>query len=192
MAIIQIAPVPPSHPHVDRFNSEDLIGFRNGNSNLYRYVEDAPLNGTDPLGLSSSGAGSKGELIAEWVQFGATVLSGAATAAQIVLPESRALTLGGSFMTYISVDPNPDTNPLQGAEASISGLLGLGSLEFPPLAFPAAALSMISSIDKNIQYVVIPLAVEAALPGASLAEPIDKLMRRTAWNHGGRRAWACQ
>jgi RHS repeat-associated protein len=35
---------------VGRFISEDPIGFKSGDSNLYRYVGNSPLNGTDPSG----------------------------------------------------------------------------------------------------------------------------------------------
>jgi RHS repeat-associated protein len=41
-------------PQAGRFLSEDPIGFSGGDSNLYRYVSNSPLNGTDPSGLSSS------------------------------------------------------------------------------------------------------------------------------------------
>lgn len=33
-----------------RFLSEDTIGFEGGDANLYRYVGNSPLNGTDPFG----------------------------------------------------------------------------------------------------------------------------------------------
>ena len=35
----------------ERFISEDPIGFGSGDGNLYRYVFNSPLNGTDPSGL---------------------------------------------------------------------------------------------------------------------------------------------
>lgn len=38
-------------PNVGRFISEDPIGFKGGDANLYRYVENSPVNETDPTGL---------------------------------------------------------------------------------------------------------------------------------------------
>jgi RHS repeat-associated protein len=38
---------------VGRFDSEDPVGFAAGDSNLYRYVENDPTDGTDPYGLQS-------------------------------------------------------------------------------------------------------------------------------------------
>jgi RHS repeat-associated protein len=38
-------------PIVGRFISEDPIGFAGVDTNLYRYVSNSPLNGTDPTGL---------------------------------------------------------------------------------------------------------------------------------------------
>jgi hypothetical protein len=38
-------------PGVGRFISEDPIGFDGGDTNLYRYVGNSPLNYTDPSGL---------------------------------------------------------------------------------------------------------------------------------------------
>jgi RHS repeat-associated protein len=37
-----------------KFISEDPIGFGGGDSNLYRYVFNSPLNGTDPSGLQTA------------------------------------------------------------------------------------------------------------------------------------------
>ena len=39
-------------PQIQRFISEDPIGFVSGDFNWYRYVWNSPLNLTDPLGLS--------------------------------------------------------------------------------------------------------------------------------------------
>ena len=39
------------HPGLQRFISEDPIGFRGGDVNAYAYVGNTPLNTTDPLGL---------------------------------------------------------------------------------------------------------------------------------------------
>jgi RHS repeat-associated protein len=39
------------HPVLQRFISEDPIGFAGGDSNLYGYVSNDPVNGTDPSGL---------------------------------------------------------------------------------------------------------------------------------------------
>ncbi len=38
-------------PYSGRFLSEDPIGFKSGDFNLYRYVKNRPLNARDPLGL---------------------------------------------------------------------------------------------------------------------------------------------
>ena len=39
-------------PHLGRFTSQDPLGFAAGDSNLYRYVGNAPLTARDPLGLA--------------------------------------------------------------------------------------------------------------------------------------------
>ncbi len=41
-------------PESGRFLSQDPLGFDGGDANLYRYVSNSPLNGTDPSGLTSS------------------------------------------------------------------------------------------------------------------------------------------
>jgi len=43
------------HTDLQRFISEDPIGFDGGDLNLYAYVRNAPLDLTDPLGLEISG-----------------------------------------------------------------------------------------------------------------------------------------
>jgi RHS repeat-associated protein len=40
------------HPGLQRFISEDPIGFEGGDTNLYAYVANAPLDSTDPSGTS--------------------------------------------------------------------------------------------------------------------------------------------
>jgi len=42
-------------PHLGRFVSQDPLGFDAGDSNLYRYVGNAPLTSRDPLGLAGDG-----------------------------------------------------------------------------------------------------------------------------------------
>jgi RHS repeat-associated protein len=44
-------------PATGRFIGEDPIGFRAGDTNIYRYVGNSPLNGTDPTGLWGEGIG---------------------------------------------------------------------------------------------------------------------------------------
>ncbi len=43
------------NPQTGRFISEDPIGFDSGDINLYRYVNNSPLNYTDPSGLCPCG-----------------------------------------------------------------------------------------------------------------------------------------
>ena len=43
-------------PLLQRFISEDPIGFRGGDTNLYAYVKNDPLNSFDPLGLQEQGS----------------------------------------------------------------------------------------------------------------------------------------
>ena len=42
------------HPQLQRFISEDPIEFEGGDSNLFAYVQNAPINYIDPLGLIGS------------------------------------------------------------------------------------------------------------------------------------------
>lgn len=41
------------NPSSKRFTQKDPIGFAGGDANLYRYIENDPINSTDPLGLRS-------------------------------------------------------------------------------------------------------------------------------------------
>jgi RHS repeat-associated protein len=45
------------HPTLQRFVSEDPIGFESGDTNLYAYVENNPLRYVDPLGLDKRDKG---------------------------------------------------------------------------------------------------------------------------------------
>jgi RHS repeat-associated protein len=56
-------------PLVGRFISEDLIGFAAGDTNLYRYVGNSPVNAIDPMGLFGIlwPAAAIGYLILVWV-----------------------------------------------------------------------------------------------------------------------------
>jgi len=40
-------------PGIGRWLTQDPIGFRGGDSNLYRYCDNSPVNHTDPSGLDS-------------------------------------------------------------------------------------------------------------------------------------------
>lgn len=42
------------NPDTGRFLSEDPIGFYGGDTNLYRYVNNDPVNFVDPSGLSDA------------------------------------------------------------------------------------------------------------------------------------------
>jgi RHS repeat-associated protein len=46
-------------PTLQRFVSEDPVGFAGGNANLYGYVDNSPTNADDPLGLWSPAAHDK-------------------------------------------------------------------------------------------------------------------------------------
>ena len=41
------------HPRLQRFIAEDPLGFSGGDLNFYAYVNGSPMNGIDPLGLTS-------------------------------------------------------------------------------------------------------------------------------------------
>jgi RHS repeat-associated protein len=49
-------------PISHRWLSQDPLGFDAGDSNLYRYVNNAPTNGTDPSGMQTNGLGGQGGL----------------------------------------------------------------------------------------------------------------------------------
>ncbi|NOS81042.1 MAG: RHS repeat-associated core domain-containing protein [Nitrospira sp.] len=42
------------HPRLQRFIAEDPIGFSGGTTNIYEFVENNPMNISDPLGLESA------------------------------------------------------------------------------------------------------------------------------------------
>jgi hypothetical protein len=57
-------------PGVGRFISEDPIGFDGGDTNLYRYVGNSPLNFIDPFGLFAQGCGCASNAIDPLNAFG--------------------------------------------------------------------------------------------------------------------------
>lgn len=65
-------------PRTGRWLSVDPIGFAGGDSNLYRYVNNDPVNGTDPSGLAE--AGSWEEAIATTAYYGAWINPGTSLA----------------------------------------------------------------------------------------------------------------
>src|SRR5205807_984521 len=46
------------HPGLGRFLSEDPTGFAGGDSNIFRYCGNDPVNGSDPYGLLDGSGGS--------------------------------------------------------------------------------------------------------------------------------------
>ncbi|MAZ48558.1 MAG: hypothetical protein CME65_08340 [Halobacteriovoraceae bacterium] len=53
MSVAVALKIPDSHynPSTGRFLSEDPIGFISGDTNLYRYIQNDPINFLDPFGL---------------------------------------------------------------------------------------------------------------------------------------------
>ncbi len=54
------------HPGLQRFISEDPIGFTGGDVNLYAYVQNAPVGYRDPLGLELVGMTIGGTFFGGW------------------------------------------------------------------------------------------------------------------------------
>jgi hypothetical protein len=57
-------------PSIGRFLTEDPLGFRSGDINLYRYVRNSPLNATDPSGLIGRTVqlgGGEAQAYVEWL-----------------------------------------------------------------------------------------------------------------------------
>jgi RHS repeat-associated protein len=81
-------------PKLQRFISEDPIGFAGNDTNLYSYVFNSPTNLVDPFGLSASSVGRcflKGLLIGA---AGAVVVAGAAVALTTLGVPAVAITIG--------------------------------------------------------------------------------------------------
>lgn len=53
---------------VGRFASEDPIGFAAGDANLYRYVENEPIDSNDPSGLQHAGPGDAPGWVWKWLK----------------------------------------------------------------------------------------------------------------------------
>ena len=56
------------NPQLQRFISEDPIGFLGGSTNLNTYVGNSPLSGIDPNGLTVRVAGGNPQNIADYVK----------------------------------------------------------------------------------------------------------------------------
>lgn len=55
------------HPRLQRFLSEDPIGFESGSFNLFSYVRANPVSFTDPLGLQDQWHGHNDPAFRDWV-----------------------------------------------------------------------------------------------------------------------------
>ncbi|MEQ1627965.1 MAG: RHS repeat-associated core domain-containing protein [Nitrospira sp.] len=55
------------HPRLQRFLSEDPIGFESGSFNLFSYVRANPISFTDPLGLQDQWHGHNDPAFRDWV-----------------------------------------------------------------------------------------------------------------------------
>jgi len=51
------------HPRLQRFISEDPIGFKGGDINIYGYAQNDPMNGIDPLGLETGAVTTQSSLL---------------------------------------------------------------------------------------------------------------------------------
>jgi len=103
------------HPGLQRFISEDPIGFAAGDSNLYAYVMNGPLNAIDPLGL-------------EPITISAAAAAGIVCAAGAVAGDVVVLAVNGRKTTWGQL----------AAGAGIGCVGGIGVLAAYAAAVPAA------------------------------------------------------
>jgi RHS repeat-associated protein len=113
-------------PDVGRFTTKDPIGYAGGDSDLYGYCLDDPVNGVDPWGLESDGAGKR------------IIISGATGAGWGAI---RGASAGAPGMVA------------GGIAGLTTGLLKGAVLEYPPLreGIDAAKQWAVDTQDANIE-----------------------------------------
>jgi uncharacterized protein RhaS with RHS repeats len=137
------------HPQLQRFISEDPIGFLGGDWNLYSYVRNNPVRYIDPLGLATFG-----------VQ---------------IQTSGGGIGHGGSFTSGIVIDDRGqvgfiDTVGLGGSgQTSLAGvsvvgqLAGLNAATIQALAGPGGSAEITVAAPIPVGGVVIPAAGQAGV-----------------------------
>lgn len=109
-------------PVAGRFISKDPIGFAGGDVNLYRYVQNNPVNWVDPSGLAAQfavifgGAGHVG-LAGGSLQTGISC----DTSGKICIKSIRCKTLGPGFYGNLGIGASAGTGSLSDGESSSNG-----------------------------------------------------------------------
>ena len=169
-------------PGVGRFISEDPSGFAGGDTNLFRYVGNDPLDRVDPSGLTAkwAGYGGKGSVpAAGWGAYG-LLASGAISPANSFTGKSER---GVPFVEFLvtrsssgAITPQsslPDTRSLSGYDRVSLGVHGTlsiaGAVPFLgivpdaiDLAYTAAELPFGKSSKTDLAFATAGIAATAA------------------------------
>jgi RHS repeat-associated protein len=123
------------HPSLQRFISEDPIGFASGDSNFYAYVMNRPPNDIDPLGL-------------EPITISAAVAAGIVCATGAIAGDVVVLAVNGRKSTWGQL----------AAGAGIGCVGGIGVLAAYAAAVPAA-FSTTEAAVASAPWIIIPPAL---------------------------------
>jgi RHS repeat-associated protein len=84
------------HPQLQRFISEDSIGFTGGDFNLYAYARNNPVGNTDPLGLTSEAVCIDPDSVGSFVFSAPPTLAGRKDGFAPALPDQSRILLAAA------------------------------------------------------------------------------------------------
>lgn len=112
------------NPEIGRFISEDPIGFRGGDMNLYRYVGNGAINYTDPFGLIVIGAGLGGSI--PFISSDAQIVfdddGNIALALTYCITSGLNFGISGGIVTSVSTGDTVES--LEGSSQGLEGTIG--------------------------------------------------------------------
>ncbi len=155
-------------PVVGRFNSEDPIRFDAGDGNLFRYVQNSPLVGTDPSGMLSA------------IEF-RTIAATALTGAFIVSLFSVACGTGEAVVTHraVTIDETVELITSGGiAGALLGAAVGLGIATAPLVVVSGLAGAYYVSQSETFEQFAIRTV--CATSGGALSRPALAVLTKIA------------